>query len=249
MEIELSGNPDYHPIMQADPCVSSKAPSLGSSGEPGHPLFDFVFSWGGSQREGCIVPDAGISPCANTMAKHAFQAHFDGKIYQWEHICLVSIISRISRMVVMVHVSNRSGGGGGGADSGQISPGHQDTNVPRSNPAISQIHKNIERHTAHTIVSWLNPKQWVIVHTSELMMIMRQSTYIYSLNHYNMSTSQCDNVSYTWRHLASRSASGKWATQGHRNYWKPNKRPGTYIYVLSAVQSSAARDWHRVRFS
>ena len=34
---------------------------------------------------------------------------------------------------------------------------HQDTNVPRSNPAISQIHKNIERHTAHTIVSWPNP--------------------------------------------------------------------------------------------
>ena len=25
------------------------------------------------------------------------------------------------------------------------------------------IHKNIERHTAHTIVSWPNPKQWVIV--------------------------------------------------------------------------------------
>ena len=42
--------------------------------------------------------------------------------------------------------------------------------------------KNIERHTAHTIVSWPNPKQWVIVHTSDLMMIIRQS--IYSLNHY-----------------------------------------------------------------
>ena len=26
-------------------------------------------------------------------------------------------------------------------------------------------HKNIERHTTHTIVSWPNPKQWVIVHT------------------------------------------------------------------------------------
>ena len=41
MEIRLSGNPDYHPIMQADPCVSSNAPSLGSCGEPGHPLLDF----------------------------------------------------------------------------------------------------------------------------------------------------------------------------------------------------------------
>ena len=42
-------------------------------------------------------------------------------------------------------------------------------------------HKNIERHTAHTIVSWPNPKQWVIVHTSKLMMIMRQSMYILSI--------------------------------------------------------------------
>ena len=41
--------------------------------------------------------------------------------------------------------------------------------------------KNIERQrpTAHTIVSWPNPKQWVIVHTSALMMIIRQSIYIY----------------------------------------------------------------------
>ena len=30
-------------------------------------------------------------------------------------------------------------------------------NVPRSNLVISQIHKNIVRHTAHTIVSWPNP--------------------------------------------------------------------------------------------
>ena len=41
-------------------------------------------------------------------------------------------------------------------------------------------HKNIERHAADTIVSWPNPKQWVIVHTSDLMMIIRQSLYILS---------------------------------------------------------------------
>ena len=40
--------------------------------------------------------------------------------------------------------------------------------------------KYIERHTADTIVSWPNPKQWVIVHTSDLMMI-RQSIYILSI--------------------------------------------------------------------
>ena len=34
---------------------------------------------------------------------------------------------------------------------------------------IDWLHrKHIERHTAHTIVSWPNPKQWIIVHTSFL---------------------------------------------------------------------------------
>ena len=44
------------------------------------------------------------------------------------------------------------------------------------------FHNNIERHTAHTIVSWPNSKQWVIVHTYDLMMIISQS--IYSLHHH-----------------------------------------------------------------
>ena len=35
-EIRISSNPDNHPIMEADPCVSSNSPSLGSSGEPCH---------------------------------------------------------------------------------------------------------------------------------------------------------------------------------------------------------------------
>ena len=39
-EIKISGNPYYHLIMQAEPCVSSNAPSLGSSGEPYHNSFD-----------------------------------------------------------------------------------------------------------------------------------------------------------------------------------------------------------------
>ena len=34
---------------------------------------------------------------------------------------------------------------------------------------IVVFHKNIERHTAHTIVSWPNPKQWVIVHVRYLL--------------------------------------------------------------------------------
>ena len=56
--------------------------SLGASGEPGHPCSILFSREGGSQCEGCIDPDAGISRCADRMAKHAFQAHFDGKIYQ-----------------------------------------------------------------------------------------------------------------------------------------------------------------------
>ena len=35
------------------------------------------------------------------------------------------------------------------------------------------MNKNIVRHTAHTIVSWPNPKQWLMIHTSGLMMIIR----------------------------------------------------------------------------
>ena len=46
---------------------------------------------------------------------------------------------------------------------------------------LIDIWKNIEKHTAHTIVSWPNPKQWVIVHTSDLMMIIRLSIYIFSI--------------------------------------------------------------------
>ena len=50
--------------------------------ESGHPWSILFSREEGSQREGCIDPDAGISPCANIMEKHAFKAHFDGKIYQ-----------------------------------------------------------------------------------------------------------------------------------------------------------------------
>ena len=45
---------------------------------------------------------------------------------------------------------------------------------------LRPANKNIERHTAHTIVSWPNPKQGIMVHTSDLIMI-RQSIYILSV--------------------------------------------------------------------
>ena len=36
-------------------------------------------------------------------------------------------------------------------------------------------HKIIKRHTTHTIVSWPNPTHWILLYTSDLMMIIRQS--------------------------------------------------------------------------
>ena len=41
--------------------------------------------------------------------------------------------------------------------------------------------KNIGRHTTHTIDSWPNPKEWVTVHASNLMMIKRPHIYILSI--------------------------------------------------------------------
>ena len=38
---------------------------------------------------------------------------------------------------------------------------------------IMMCFKNIVKHTVHTIVSWPNPKQWLMIHTSGLMMIIR----------------------------------------------------------------------------
>ena len=55
MEIKLSSNPDYHPIMQADPSV--QMPSCLDWVEIRVTPVRIVFSpEGGNQREGCIDP-------------------------------------------------------------------------------------------------------------------------------------------------------------------------------------------------
>ena len=56
--------------------------------------------------------------------------------------------------------------------------------------------KNIERHTVHTIVVWPNPKQWLIVHTSDLMHDDNKTNYIYILSR----SSQMEWVN--WKHTA-----------------------------------------------
>ena len=64
-------------------------------------------------------------------------------------------------------------------------------------------YKNIKRHTAHTIVSWPNTKQWMIVHTSDLMMIIRQSSswVIHRPWHRDLTIwAHFDGKIYKWKH-------------------------------------------------
>ena len=83
----ISSNPDYHPMMQADPCVSSKAPSLGSKWRTGSALVPYCFLvWGDASSWGVHSPwRRGLTICEQN-GKH-YQAHFDGKIYKWKHTC------------------------------------------------------------------------------------------------------------------------------------------------------------------
>ena len=66
----------------------------------------------------------------------------------------MSLISRVPSKIVMLHAKWQRTRFGAKTT--------RTWNVPRSNLVISQIHKNIVRHTAHTIVSWPNPKQWLV---------------------------------------------------------------------------------------
>ena len=47
---------------------------------------------------------------------------------------------------------------------------------------LDNHHKNLTRRTMHTIVSWPRPKQWLMIHTSDLMMmIIRESSHILTI--------------------------------------------------------------------
>ena len=48
--------------------------------------------------------------------------------------------------------------------------------------ATTMVYKNIVRHSAHNIVSRPNPKQWLVTHTFDVMMIIRQSTHSHDHN-------------------------------------------------------------------
>ena len=52
-----------------------------------------------------------------------------------------------------------------------LNSGDWDGNAVSQN--ILPFNANITRHTAHTVVSWPNPIQWLNIHISDLMMTMR----------------------------------------------------------------------------
>ena len=58
------------------------------------------------------------------------------------------------------------------------------------------IYKNTERNSAHSIFSWPNPKQSMLVHTSDLMMIIRQSVCIFSIITREMGKLQAHSSTY-----------------------------------------------------
>ena len=67
--------------------------------------------------------------------------------------------------------------------------------MQRSNQSISHILMNIARHTAHTIVSWPIPKHLLMIHISNLMVMMEWITSI--------STIIKRQVSWSWKHTQS----------------------------------------------
>ena len=79
------------------------------------------------------------------------------------------------------------------------------------------VYKNIKWHTAHTIVSWPNPKQWVIVHTSDLMMIIRQSIYVLSIITREMGKLKTHSLTYcimdNWENMLNLTHSRKYIWQ------------------------------------
>ena len=67
--------------------------------------------------------------------------------------------------------------------------------VPHHRCASWVSRKNIERHTAHTIVSWLNPKQWEIAHIRFPFMTSPQEL-LQALE--NVHQEHISYVNYTW---------------------------------------------------
>ena len=78
--------PRFPPNNAGRPVRHFKCPLAWLKWRTGSPLVRYCFL-GGAVHEGYTGPDAGIWPYANSMGKHTYQAHFDGKIYKWKHTC------------------------------------------------------------------------------------------------------------------------------------------------------------------
>ena len=153
-EIRRYGNPDYNPIMQADPCVCSNAPSLGSSRARSPPIrFCFlVFREGGSQREGCIDPTQ-VSRLVLTELGNTPSRHASTEKYTNENI-YARCQSSVRYLACCMSVTDGQIGG----------KNHQDTNVPRSNAAISKISLRYvdDFDKVSTIYRQVNPWWWFL---------------------------------------------------------------------------------------
>ena len=111
---------------------------------------------------------------------------------------------------------------------------HQDTNVPRSNPAISQIHKNIEGHTADTIVSW--PIRWYM---------MMQSTAHFPSSK-NRLWHYCPQVLRPVSSRIYRQIYDSWLNGCFLRFSiSPNDRKCKYIFMLLKVQIWLDQDYWR----
>ena len=96
-------------------------------------------------------------------------------------------------------------------------------NVPRSNLVIPQIHKNIVRHTAHTIVSWLTN-----IDLADDMLVKRAYNEALKLHEHGFTTwvSKVLDIANKYEinldniNLPSRNAIKQLVTEHFKNHWK-----------------------------
>ena len=107
--------------------------------------------------------------------------------------------------------------------------------------------KNIERHTTYTIVSWPNPKQWVIVHTSDLMMIIRQSMYILFIITKEMGKLKTRSPTYcimdNWENMLNLTHSTNYIWYTVQPFQRCTKKRFCTLYYIAPILGVAHPHW------
>ena len=110
-------------------------------------------------------------------------------------------------------------------------------------------YKNIKRHTAHTIVSWPNPKQQIIIHISDQMMITRQS--LYSLNHHK-GNRQTENTQPTIKNINENVIYDTWASISKSmtlsDMWEV-LRMSCYTSIINKQSYAVTTQWYVLSLS